>query len=388
MEAFTVNSNMSTDAAPSYRWSGTIAEAHQPEGKAVEVSVAKLEKPLIIWWTPNLFPHIESGEVEINCKIGTCITSNNRTLQNDPRTSAFIFYGTEMDVEDMPIPREKNHRWALLHEESPMNNYILSHNLGLRLFNYTSTFSRRSDYPLTTQYIPSINYLIERKPVELKIKNELRKKGFAPVLYIQSNCNVASDRDRYIIELSKYIQIDSYGECLQNKTLPKHLSTSENFNSTEFLDYISQYKFHLAFENAICDDYISEKLFRALHVGSIPIYRGSPSVEDWLPSTTSAILTHDYLNPKELAKDILRIDQDDELYNTYLNYKEPDGFANDFLEEHLAKREWGEFISGFECYVCDQLLLKEDTDKKQAELAGCPEPQPAFGKIQDLPPDD
>ncbi|UYV73031.1 UBE2B [Cordylochernes scorpioides] len=29
MEAFAADSNMSTDAAPSYPWSGTIAEVHQ-----------------------------------------------------------------------------------------------------------------------------------------------------------------------------------------------------------------------------------------------------------------------------------------------------------------------------------------------------------------------
>lgn len=47
----------------------------------------------------------------------------------------------------------------------------------------------------------------------------------------------------------------------------------------ELLHFISKYKFIIAFENSICDDYITEKLWRPLIVGSVPIYLGSPTVE-------------------------------------------------------------------------------------------------------------
>lgn len=51
----------------------------------------------------------------------------------------------------------------------------------------------------------------------------------------------------------------------------------DKLDSDEFLRFVGQYKFTLAFENAVCDDYITEKLWRPLIVGSIPIYYGSPS---------------------------------------------------------------------------------------------------------------
>jgi hypothetical protein len=41
---------------------------------------------------------------------------------------------------------------------------------------------------------------------------------------------------------------------------------------------VARYKFTLSFENAVCNDYITEKLWRPLTVGSVPIYMGSPSV--------------------------------------------------------------------------------------------------------------
>lgn len=35
-----------------------------------------------------------------------------------------MFYGSELEVGDLPLPRKKNHDWALLHEESPKNNFV------------------------------------------------------------------------------------------------------------------------------------------------------------------------------------------------------------------------------------------------------------------------
>lgn len=47
----------------------------------------------------------------------------------------------------------------------------------------------------------------------------------------------------------------------------------------EFLSLIAKYKFTLSFENAVGDDYLTEKLWRPLIVGSVPVYLGSPSVK-------------------------------------------------------------------------------------------------------------
>lgn len=48
--------------------------------------------------------------------------------------------------------------------------------------------------------------------------------------------------------------------------------------SDELMNMTSRYKFAIAFENAICEDYITEKLWRPLIAGTVPIYVGSPSI--------------------------------------------------------------------------------------------------------------
>ena len=47
---------------------------------------------------------------------------------------------------------------------------------------------------------------------------------------------------------------------------------------SDFYAEISKYKFMLTLENAVCPDYITEKLWRALQLGVIPIYLGRSSL--------------------------------------------------------------------------------------------------------------
>lgn len=59
--------------------------------------------------------------------------------------------------------------------------------------------------------------------------------------------------------------------------------TGEDYLSTldadEFYKFIARYKFVIAYENAICNDYITEKLWRPLSLGIVPIYFGAPNVD-------------------------------------------------------------------------------------------------------------
>ena len=68
----------------------------------------------------------------------------------------FLFYGTDTELHDLPLPRLPHHQWALMHEESPKNNWAFSSERMMSLFNYTATFKRESDYPLTLQWLTSI----------------------------------------------------------------------------------------------------------------------------------------------------------------------------------------------------------------------------------------
>lgn len=162
--------------------------------------------PILLWWSGSLFPHFPGDTERIDCPRGSCLVTRSRRAARHRRTKALIFYGTDFRAYEAPLPRLPHQTWALFHEESPMNNFLLSHPPGIRLFNYTATFRRESDYPLTLQWLPGAGYL--RGPaLPLAEKDEWRRRGYGPVLYVQSHCDVPSDRDRYVRELMKYIQV-------------------------------------------------------------------------------------------------------------------------------------------------------------------------------------
>ena len=365
------------------------------------------EKPTVIWWTPDTFPHSrkQSSTHTIQCEAGPCITTVDRQRVNNSIPQAFMFYGTDFRANDLPLPRFPWQHWALFHEESPKNNWILSHEDCIRLFNYTATFSPKSDYPVTSQYIKDPKEWAEIPAVSTINKNRYQhEEGLAPIVYVQRDCNPPSDRDRYVKELMKYINIDSYGPCLNNKKLPENINGFHNFDNPEFHAFLSKYKFNIAFENAICDGYMTEKLFRPLIIGSIPIYLGSPSVLDWLPNENSAIFASDFSGPKELAHFLNDLNHEDEVYNTHLIHKKPGGIYNKALFAGIEQRGWriqGDWdkdnfghrmYAGYECYVCDSMYKWNDTlgkhlnnpqstappASKTADNShlGCPEPKP------------
>ncbi|KAI4529610.1 hypothetical protein MG293_020288 [Ovis ammon polii] len=342
--------------------------------------------PIMLWWSPLTG---ETGRLG-QCGADACFFTINRTYIHHHRTKAFLFYGTDFSIDSLPLPRKAHHDWALFHEESPKNNYKLFHQPVITLFNYTATFSRHSHLPLTTQYLEGTEVLTSlRYLVPLRSKNHLRK-SLAPLVYVQSDCDPPSDRDTYVRELMTYIEVDSYGECLRNKPLPPRLSNPASMDTDGFYRILAQYKFILAFENAVCDDYITEKFWRPLKLGVVPVYYGSPNIADWLPSNRSAIMVSEFSHPRELASYIRALDQDDRRYQAYIEWKLEGEISNQRLLTALRERKWGvqdvkqdSHIDAFECMVCskvwDNIRLQEKglpPKRWQADVThlSCPEP--------------
>lgn len=335
-----------------------------PEGK----------KPILLWWTQDLFPHDRSqSNHEITCKKGTCITSIDRSLKNDAATRAFIFYGTDLRADDLPLPRRPWDEWALFHEESPKNNWMLTFEDALVLFNHTATFRRESDYPLSTHFIKDLKDWTETPAVSITEKNRLQKeKGLAPIVYVQSDCYTPSDRERYVKELMRYIDIDSYGQCLNNRKMPDDINGFLKLHSSEYYKFLAQYKFNIAFENAVCNDYMTEKLFRPFEVGAVPIVMGSPAAKDWMPNEKSAVFVNDFKHPKDLADFVKYLNANDDEYAQYMRYKDPKHITNEFLLKMVEERPWrvlGEWdkinfghrmYANFECHVCDRVIERQE----------------------------
>ncbi|XP_067952156.1 alpha-(1,3)-fucosyltransferase 10-like [Watersipora subatra] len=351
--------------------------------------------PLLVDW------HSHQGSQDMNkltCSLDsgeyTCAVTSNRQYTNSNLTQAILFYGTDVSLKDLPLPRQRHHVWSLMHEESPKNNILFSFKGIMELFNFTSTFRRESDLPLTTQYVRSVEQLESIQFLKSFQEKErfIEEENIAPIVYVQGDCDVPSDRDHFVTMMTKHIKIDSYGGCLHNKNLPAHLTDPVGgMTHVDFLELISKYKFAISMENGICQDYITEKYWRPLVVGTIPIVLGSPAIADFYPSNASVINVENFTSIKQLVESIQTISSDKEKYNMYRSFKRKGGVTNGYLRKILEEREWEpdtdvqlnfnrikpNFPHVYSCRVCEMLHnIKDKGSTYQASIKhyGCPWP--------------
>jgi len=126
-----------------------------------------------------------------------------------------------------------------------------------------------------------------------------------------SNCNANSGRDKVVLDLQNYgVSVDSFGKCNRNAQTTEHK-----------LHVIARYKFHLAFENSLTDDYVTEKYFGCLEAGTVPVYIGAPNIRKYEPYPHSIIVASDFKTTKALADYLLYLDKNQTAYDEYLYWK-------------------------------------------------------------------
>jgi len=323
--------------------------------------------PVMLWWTPF------TGDDGLQtCGEYQCYFTNDRSYRHHPMLKTMFFYGTDFKPYDVPLPRKSGEDWALFHEESPKNNPIFSHKDMMSNFNHTSTFRKHSDFPLTTQYLESLEMITNPNfLIPLNVKNRMIDEGLAPVAYVQSGCDTPSMRDEWVAEFMKHVKVDAYGDCLNNKPLTDDIRGSEQMEHKEYVNLLAKYKFIISIENAICDDYVTEKLWRTLKVGAVPIYLGAKNIEQYLPNKKSAVLVKDFNSVEDVANHIKMLHRDESQYKSYLSHKLAHNrntetlVTNQLLRDMVHQRQWGvtseqqaqkgNFVKHFQCFVCERV---------------------------------
>ena len=217
---------------------------------------------LILLWTP-FYEKVSYGyglglmkPFQINkCPISNCEITNNRSRLNE---SDFVLVHMRNSISDLPKYRPSKQRWIFNLYESPVHspNFANYRNF----FNYTSTYRLDSDFPrLNGAYK---RFVWKKNPRFNELENFHSKKEKFGVAVI-SNCAAKSQRIKLIEKLKKYINVDIYGKCgikCSDESCKKKLA--------------KQYKFYFSFENSLCKDYITEKLFEILRYPIIPVVLG------------------------------------------------------------------------------------------------------------------
>lgn len=64
----------------------------------------------------------------------------------------------------------------------------------------------------------------------------------------------------------------------------------------------AQYEFHIVIENAIVDDYVTEKFYEGLKAGSLMVYLGAPNAAEYGPAPKSFLDASAFEGPEQLAE--------------------------------------------------------------------------------------
>lgn len=134
-------------------------------------------------------------------------------------------------------------------------------------------------------------------------------------MFISSPFN-QSHRQEYLCELMKYTAIDSYGAFCNNRKLDADAGRGT------LLEVIKDYKFVIAFENAIAVDYVTEKFYNPLIAGTVPVYLGAPNVYDFAPGENCFVDISLFDSPRILAEFINNCYEDDLEYHRFFEWRE------------------------------------------------------------------
>eukprot|EP00667_Euglena_gracilis_P010141 EG_transcript_10316 len=259
----------------------------------------------------------------------------------------FRAWFTPTSLLRFPSPRRAAQRWVLMVDEAPQMLPRTFSRPIVSLFNLSVSYRRDSDVPML--FGPSLV-----RTFDPPLPTALKEKG-APVVWVAHNCIGFNNRHRYVEALMKHVNVHSYGDCLRTRDWPEpkyfrvasgggraHITKRDKdgvapLASADLEMLLQRYKFYLAFENQNCEDYVSEKFFRAIYAGLVPIVIGAPNIACFRPAERSILRVADFKTAKDLGDYINYLDRNDTAYEEYLAYKTDPALL---LPEYRRLGEW------------------------------------------------
>jgi alpha-1,3-fucosyltransferase len=170
---------------------------------------------------------------------------------------------------------------------------------------------------------------------------------------MMSSCDASSKRLEYINELKSYIDIDIYGKGSCSNDKNKTCINDSKLCSKKYLSSI--YKFYFAFENSVCNDYVTEKFLKIIHYNVIPVVLGGADYSNYAPKS-AYINVFDYESPKDLANYLLYLSGNETAYNEYFKWKQWIDTSN--------KNPFQAYI----CEMCIKLHLEKYTGIEKSQI--------------------
>lgn len=294
------------------------------EGVHSAYNVARTRKTfrILIWHSfgKDFFDRIFADDVVSRCSFPCKFTQDRKQLDQSHVVVLQTFFNTFW--KSLPPRRRPNQAWLLYAMEPPHRLPTNASKLDTLGINWTLSYRFDADVVHRHSF-----KTVQRRSSQLIPAPEPKPK---PVAWIVSNCKSYSRREQYVEELQKTVPVDIYGKC------GHHRCREGRFGC--YKEIAGNYSFYLAFENSICKDYSTEKLFHPLLNDMVPVVMGGVNYSAVAPPG-SYIDFSAFRTPRELGEYLMEVQRSPESYKKYFRWK----------SEYAIERPV------FSCVMCEQI---------------------------------
>lgn len=299
-----------------YHKSPTLLKCHPSPVKSTETeksgnssATTRRKKPVLLVW---FWPENKKFDLQ-DCKtllgIGDCQLSDDKSLASKADGVLIYHKAISQDLSNLPTSRTRAQRWIWFNPDPPLVSQKIP---GIQaLFNLTMTYRKDAD-------------------IQVRWKVSARKtpeNGFTPPPKRRLVCWVVDSKEmtttfnqtyKAYMDLLKHIAVDLIDKM-----------EGEGYQST-----IKSCKFYLSFESSIHKDYITEKFTTPLGLGTVPVALGPPRInyESFVPGS-SFIHVNDFADSAALAAHLQSLDQDEEAYLRYFDWRKFYTIGTPFADE-------------------------------------------------------
>ena len=296
----------------------------------------------ILLWTPK-YGNADfgiglgrTGFVRKGCTESRCYVTDNRSLVES--VDAILFHAWDTTSSTMPSRGRPDQIWIFYSLESPLT-------VGRQIrgtndkYNLTVTYLAHPDTDIVTRIRK-----LKRPVSELPSSKSVRRKTKMAVWPVSNCAGALSSRNDYAEELGNYVEIDLFGRC-------GNLSCPIDDKSGCYSKFESEYFFYLSFENSLCEQYITEKVYAVLRRNIVPVILGGGNYDETLPPN-SYLDVRDFNSPRHLARYMTYLRKNTTAYLSYFAWKKDASYHIGEIEKRTppAYGKGGAF-----CRLCEIL---------------------------------
>ena len=301
------------------------------------------KKTILLWtaFTARLFHTLDLS----NCPIDMCDVTRDRANLN---YSDLVLVHMRDSIDTMPRRVFASQRLVHLVYESPINCAACTKYPNVE-FDLFATYAQTSDFASIYWTNSGIEWSLNDS---YDVHRDVHSSKSELAAALISNCDLfdSSMRLKYIEILNTHLLLANsshsvriYGQCGQ--ACPSGDCRAQ---------IARRVRFFLAFENSVCRDYVTEKMFDTLRHDVVPVVLGHGDYDNYVPRS-AYINALDFESPSHLANYLLYLNANKTAYNAYFKWKRYVRFRTN---ESRIK-------NGPLCEMCIRLHLEDHVGMRQ-----------------------